>query len=85
MKGGAETRMWTSLAPASRSRLMIWRQVVPRTMESSTITTRLPATSLRRADSLGYLSLEGLHQLAPDARCGFCEGCFTEQYPIPVE
>ena len=40
---------------------------------------------LAGADSLGYLSLEGLHQLAPDARCGFCEGCFTEQYPIPVE
>ena len=31
---------------------MIWRQVVPRTMESSTITTRLPATSLARAESL---------------------------------
>ncbi len=36
------------------------------------------------ADSLGYLSLEALRQIAPDARCGFCEGCFTEQYPIPI-
>ncbi len=36
------------------------------------------------ADSLGYLSLEALHQIAPDAQCGFCEGCFTEQYPIEV-
>ena len=52
MKGGADTRMWTSVAPASRSRAMIWLQVVPRTMESSTMTTRLPSTSLRRADSL---------------------------------
>ena len=52
MKGGADTRMWTSFAPASRSRLVIWRQVVPRTMESSIITTRLPSTSLRKADSL---------------------------------
>jgi amidophosphoribosyltransferase len=34
------------------------------------------------ADSLGYLSLENLRKLAPDAQCGFCEGCFTEHYPI---
>ena len=33
------------------------------------------------ADSLGYLSLEGLEQLAPDAKCGFCKGCFTGEYP----
>ena len=39
---------------------------------------------LTGADSLGYLSLEHLHQLAPDARCGFCDGCFTERYPISV-
>ena len=37
------------------------------------------------ADSLGYLSLEGLEQLAPDAKCGFCKGCFTGEYPIAVE
>ena len=36
------------------------------------------------ADTLGYLSLENLRKLAPDAACGFCEGCFTESYPIPV-
>ena len=34
------------------------------------------------ADSLGFLSLEGLHQLAPDAQCGFCDGCFTGRYPV---
>lgn len=37
------------------------------------------------ANSLGYLSLENLHKLAPDAKCGFCEGCFTERYPIQVD
>ena len=41
--------------------------------------------ALTGADSLGYLSLEGLRQLAPDARCGFCDGCFTQRYPIPVD
>ena len=36
------------------------------------------------ADSLGFLSLEDLHHIAPDAACGFCDGCFTGQYPIRV-
>ena len=34
------------------------------------------------ADSLGFLPLEVLHQIAPDAACGFCDGCFTGAYPI---
>lgn len=34
------------------------------------------------ADSLGFLSLERLHEIAPDAACGFCEGCFSERYPV---
>ena len=34
------------------------------------------------ADSLGYLSLESLHRIAPDAACGFCDGCFTQRYPL---
>lgn len=35
------------------------------------------------ADTLAFLSLENLRKLAPDAQCGFCDGCFTGQYPIP--
>ena len=37
-------RRWTSRAPASFSIATIWRVVLPRTIESSTTTTRLPAT-----------------------------------------
>ena len=36
------------------------------------------------ADSLGFLSLDALHTIAPGARCGFCDGCFTGRYPIEV-
>ena len=36
------------------------------------------------ADSLGFLSLDALHQIAPEAACGFCDGCFTGKYPISV-
>ncbi len=36
------------------------------------------------ADSLGYLSLEGVRSIADTADCGFCTGCFTGEYPIDV-
>ena len=34
------------------------------------------------ADSLGFLSLDNLAKIAPDSTCGFCDACFTENYPI---
>ena len=37
--------------------------------------------ALTGADSLGFLPLKILHQIAPDAGCGFCDGCFTGNYP----
>ena len=40
--GGLEIRMWISRAPAARRRSMIRRDVVPRTIESSTAMMRLP-------------------------------------------
>jgi len=45
-------RKWTSFAPAARIILMILRPVVPRTIESSTTTTRFPETTPRTAFSL---------------------------------
>ncbi|NCB04808.1 MAG: amidophosphoribosyltransferase [Clostridia bacterium] len=35
-------------------------------------------------DTLGFLSLEACHKLAPTASCGFCDGCFSGKYPIEV-
>ena len=37
------------------------------------------------ADSLGFLSPDSLPQIAPHCSRGFCTGCFTERYPVPVE
>ena len=34
------------------------------------------------ADSLGFLSLDGLKKTVPDSKCGFCDACFTEKYPV---
>ena len=47
-------RTCTSAAPASKSICTIWRVVEPRTIESSTITRRLPATS---ASGLNFIRI----------------------------
>ena len=35
-------------------------------------------------ESLTYLSVDGVKRIAKDAKCGFCVGCFTGEYPIAV-
>jgi amidophosphoribosyltransferase len=35
------------------------------------------------ADSLAYLSLEGMHNAVPGEPEHYCTACFTEKYPIP--
>ena len=36
------------------------------------------------ADSLAFLSIIGAHKLADNAKCGFCDGCFSGCYPIDI-
>lgn len=37
------------------------------------------------ADSLGYLSTEGLLKTVEGSGCGFCLGCFSSHYPMEVD
>ena len=37
------------------------------------------------ADSLGYLSVKGLLEVVGGSQGGFCDACFTGNYPIPVQ
>lgn len=37
------------------------------------------------ADSLAYLSLEGLIRASSKRSAGFCTGCFTGKYPVEIE
>lgn len=37
------------------------------------------------ADTLGYLSVRGLMDLARSQQGGFCDACFTGNYPVPVQ
>lgn len=36
------------------------------------------------ADSIGYLSLDGLFEAIGNGRQGFCTGCLTGNYPVPT-
>ena len=36
-------------------------------------------------DSLGYLSLEGMLEAAPNSMQRYCTACFNREYPIPIE
>lgn len=36
------------------------------------------------ADSLGFLDLDSVDQMAPDSKLSFCKACFTGDYPCPV-
>ena len=40
---------------------------------------------LAGADSLGYLSVRGLMDLVHGQQGGFCDACFTGNYPVPVQ
>lgn len=54
------------------------------------IAARLEIEEIRQrigADSLGYLSLEGMHEavrLSIQQKTGHCNACFSGQYPIPI-
>jgi len=37
------------------------------------------------ADSLGFMPIERLHEVVPDIKCGYCDGCFTGKYPYEHE
>ena len=43
---------------------------------------RCPAVVNPGSDTLGYLSIEHVQQLAIHSQCGFCTGCFTGKYPV---
>ncbi|MDR1565239.1 MAG: amidophosphoribosyltransferase [Oscillospiraceae bacterium] len=55
--------------------------------KESLMANRLPHDGLCKAlgaDTLGYLSVAGIRSIAPQAQTGFCDACFTGEYPIEV-
>lgn len=57
------------------------------TNRDSLIACKMPLAEICEqigADTLGYLSVENVRKLADTAECGFCDGCFTGDYPMEV-
>jgi amidophosphoribosyltransferase len=55
---------------------------------SELIAHRLSVEEIResiRADTLGYLSLEGLRNVARQLKHGHCDACFSDEYPVRVD
>ncbi len=51
------------------------------------IACKMSTEEIRRqigCDSLGYLSIDGVKNIAKDAECDFCCGCFSGDYPVGV-
>jgi amidophosphoribosyltransferase len=55
---------------------------------SELIAYRLSVEEIReriRADSLGYLSLEGLRNVSRQLEHGHCDACFSAEYPVRID
>ncbi len=37
------------------------------------------------SDTLGYLSMRGLHACVPNGKATYCDACFSGNYPVPLE
>lgn len=37
------------------------------------------------ADSIGFLSVDALKKIIPNAGCGYCDGCFSGKYPVEIK
>ena len=58
---------------ASRSELLAANSTIPQIRE------------IVGADTLGYLSVKGLMKVVGGESGGFCDACFTGNYPVPVQ
>jgi amidophosphoribosyltransferase len=55
---------------------------------SELIAHRLSVEEIRRsikADSLGYMSLDGLRRIAQQLKHGHCDACFSGEYPVSID
>lgn len=57
------------------------------TSKSSLIASTMSVEEMCRymgADSLGFLSVESMKDIAAECKLGFCDACFTGNYPLPL-
>jgi amidophosphoribosyltransferase len=47
--------------------------------------TREEINTYLTSDSIGYLSMEGLHACVPNGKTTYCDACFSGNYSVPLE
>ena len=64
---------------------MSTRRKRPEPEKSAATHTQEESNTYLTSDSLGYLSMEGLHACVPNRQTTYCDACFSGRYPVPLE
>lgn len=81
-KAGAKEVHFMISAPPFKNPCYFGTDIPDRDLLVATGRTVEQINEIIGADSLGYLSVEHVKQLAIHSKCGFCTGCFDANYPV---
>ena len=84
-KGGAKEVHMRVCAPPIRHPCFMGVDMASRAELIAANKTVSEIRALVDADSLGYLSVDGLLKVVGGSEGGFCDACFTGNYPVPVQ
>ncbi|MDA0262537.1 MAG: amidophosphoribosyltransferase [Chloroflexi bacterium] len=84
-KGGAKEVHMRVCAPPIKHPCFMGVDMASRDELLAANKTLAEIRTLVNADSLGYLSVEGLLKVVGGTDGGFCDACFTGNYPVPVQ
>ena len=84
-KGGAKEVHMRVCAPPIKHPCFMGVDMASREELLAANKTEAEIRDLIGADSLGYLSVKGLLKVVGGTDGGFCDACFTGNYPVPVQ
>ena len=84
-KGGAKEIHMRVCAPPIKHPCFMGVDMASREELLAANKTEAEIRDLIGADSLGYLSVKGLLKVVGGTDGGFCDACFTGNYPVPVQ
>ena len=81
--GAAEIHMLIA-SPPFKNRCFLTSDTTPREDLIAALMTEEEMCRYIGADSLGFLSLEGIREIAGKCKLGYCDACFSGNYPIDI-
>ncbi len=85
MKGGAKEVHMRVCAPPIKHPCFMGVDMASREELLAANNSEEKIRTIIGADSLGYLSVEGLMKVVGGSNGGFCDACFTGNYPVPIQ